>query len=120
LKVIRNKVSGFESKRKKKRKKESVKDPHKVKQQQKCKTHFHHHNNNNSNSSSKSVRKHKSVAADLTSRMAEHFVAVGKTARPTGMACAQAQRIRALIRVHGIMDLKCLAFTRGPGELLCA
>jgi hypothetical protein len=59
---------------------------------------------------------HKSVAVDLISKMVAHFVAVGKTAKHTDMACVQDQKIKELIQVLGIMALKYPVFTHGQGK----
>jgi hypothetical protein len=61
---------------------------------------------------------HRSAAVDSTLRTVAHSAAAGRTARRTGMAFARVQRIKELIRVHGIMALKFRAYTHGQGRYL--
>lgn len=42
---------------------------------------------------------------------------IPKKEKHMDMACVRDQNIRAHIQVHGIMALKCLVFTSGPGNV---
>lgn len=62
------------------------------------------------------LAEHKSVAADSISKMAAPIAVAGKRERPMVMAFVRDQSIKAPIRAHGIMVLKCLACTFGLGK----